>query len=511
MTTINSKKDIKPPDEKQELILTLNPEEEIIQFNKEWEQLTGFNREEVLHRKFSEILLPLESHEQWKTYLDSIRKTLYIDDFVLPIKTKDERTFLLSWNGIVIKDANDVIKDICLFSTPRTTKNPEEHAAPKIEIATSSQNEQKASFLVTAATHQKLNKTGPKKHETKKILFAREKETKHVSPPSAPENDLVHPSPNIQKNNENILEKLDNISKSLGELTEKYDMLSNRIGTLEKKDMRMEKNARNKEKREIVLEKSTSKWTKKQDDTNQGEPPSELPPQENKEFTFFSDPFGFKRRHRDLSDQKHHIETQMSRLNLFQNKLITERKTFNAQVEEFSKWQEKLELLEQAIEKRRQELMKQEEIFFSKIPTSSQEPMGSRQKSTGHVESQPPSDSHEQIEEISQSAAIIQRGIIKQINTSFMTLLGYTIDEIVEKSFFDLIAQDGLADIEKYYLERLKGEDITTYRTVFLTKDNDKIPVEVNIKQTMYNDEKAEIAFITNLSTTDPEPRDETP
>jgi hypothetical protein len=73
----------------------------------------------------------------------------------------------------------------------------------------------------------------------------------------------------------------------------------------------------------------------------------------------------------------------------------------------------------------------------------------------------------------------------------------------------DLIAQDGLADIEKYYLERLKGEDITVYRTVFSTKDNNKIAVEVNIKQTLYNGEKAEIAIITNLSKSEPQETNE--
>jgi hypothetical protein len=74
----------------------------------------------------------------------------------------------------------------------------------------------------------------------------------------------------------------------------------------------------------------------------------------------------------------------------------------------------------------------------------------------------------------------------------------------VEKSFFDFIALDGFADVEKYYLDRLKGESVSTYKTVFSTKDNNKIPVEVNIRQIMYNGEKAEIAIITCLEKPDP-------
>jgi PAS domain S-box-containing protein len=504
MTIITSKKDVKSPDEKPELILTLNPDEEIIQFNKEWELLTGFEREEVLHKKFSEILLPLESYEQWQAYLDSIRKTLSIDEFVLPIKTKDERTFVLSWNGIVIKDTNDVIKDICLFGTPTNENHPEKSSVPTIGIA-SSQNEQEASSLIAAATHQKSNITIPKNCDKKKILFAQEKKTKTELPKPSQENVIVRPAPNIQKINNNILEKLENISKSLDDLTEKYDTLSNRIGTLEKKDVPGEKITRTTEKQAAFLEKGTKQLEKQKQDINKSGPSSAVPPQKNTEYSFLSDPFGFRRHHRDLTAQKRDIETQMSRLTLFQNKLLSERKAFNARVEEFSKWQEKLELLEDAIEKRRQELMRQEEMFFSKTTVSPQESMVSGQKSVDRAEIQTPY-AQEQLENIPQSAAIIQRGIIKQINTNFMTLLGYSMEEIIEKSFFDLIAQDGLAEIERYYLERLKGEDITAYKTVFLTKDDDKIPVEVNIKQTMYNDEKAEIVFITTLQSTNPEP-----
>ena len=37
------------------------------------------------------------------------------------------------------------------------------------------------------------------------------------------------------------------------------------------------------------------------------------------------------------------------------------------------------------------------------------------------------------------------------------------------------------------------------YTTVFSTKNNQKIPVEVSIKQTVFNGEKAEIVIVTSL------------
>jgi PAS domain S-box-containing protein len=195
-------------------------------------------------------------------------------------------------------------------------------------------------------------------------------------------------------------------------------------------------------------------------------------------------------------------------LDAFEEKLIKERKTFNARVEEFSRWREKLELLESAIEKRRQELMKQEDVLLERVAVTTREPISTKAEI---VKSALPtiSNYHELLDKISQSAAIVQRGILKQINSSFVSLLGYAMDEVVEKSFFDFIAPEGLADVEKYYLDRLKGENVSTYKTVFSTKDNNKISVEISIKQTIYNGEKAEIAIITCLNQQESRPMDE--
>jgi len=168
---------------------------------------------------------------------------------------------------------------------------------------------------------------------------------------------------------------------------------------------------------------------------------------------------------------------------------MKEGKILNARVEEFY---------------RRQELMKPKDVILECTPVTNQAMISAKPEGTKSKEPAI-SDYHEILDKIPQSAAIVQRGILKQINSSFVTLFGYTMNEVVEKIFFDFIAIDGLADVEKYYLDRLKGESVSTYKTVFSTKDNNKIPVEVNIKQTMCNGEKAEIAIITCLEK--PEPR----
>ena len=49
-------------------------------------------------------------------------------------------------------------------------------------------------------------------------------------------------------------------------------------------------------------------------------------------------------------------------------------------------------------------------------------------------------------------------------------------------------------------MNRLKGEDVSTYETILLTGDDQKTPVEINIKPTLYNDEKAEMAVVRLLA-----------
>ena len=77
------------------------------------------------------------------------------------------------------------------------------------------------------------------------------------------------------------------------------------------------------------------------------------------------------------------------------------------------------------------------------------------------------------------------------------------VDEIIDKSLFDFIVPEGFIQVEKFYLNRLKGDDISSYETIFLTKNNNKIPVEVNTKPTFFNGEKAEIAIVKQIKKED--------
>ena len=184
--------------------------------------------------------------------------------------------------------------------------------------------------------------------------------------------------------------------------------------------------------------------------------------------------------------------------------LVKERKYYDTRIEEIFKQSEKLEKLEWEIERRREALVNQEIMFRDRVLYAKESfsiAADSKAKGDGLVfdkDSMGETNSlHEILEKIPRSIAIVQRGIVKQINQSFAMLLGYEVDEIIDKNLFDFVAPDGIADIKKYYVDRLKGSNVSTYETVFLTKDNNKIVVEVNINPTTYNNKKADI-FVFN-------------
>jgi len=188
---------------------------------------------------------------------------------------------------------------------------------------------------------------------------------------------------------------------------------------------------------------------------------------------------------RDLDDR----EKMLKKL---ESKLVKDKIKVNEQVNEFKKWRKKLEFLEKEIENRQKELFTQEKLLTHKIKASGEMAIKApREESV--------MESHDLFDKIPDSAVVIHRGILKQVNDSFANLIGYNINEILNKSLFDFIILEGLSDVQEYYLNRLMGVEVSTYETTLLTKDNNKISVEINTKPTFYNGKKAEIAIIKEL------------
>jgi PAS domain S-box-containing protein len=206
----------------------------------------------------------------------------------------------------------------------------------------------------------------------------------------------------------------------------------------------------------------------------------------NKGLYSFSELFGGKKRKEEFENKINELDEREKFLNNLGANLLKEKEKIKNSVNEFREWREKLETLEEDIEKRRLDIMNQERILLSDITGKDEidviEPTKEELKQTYDV-----------FEKIEDSAAIIQRGIIKRTNESFENLIGYSSNEIINRSLFDFISPEGFIDMEKYYLNRLKGEDVSNYKTVILSKNNLKIHVEINSNPTFIDGEKAEI------------------
>ncbi len=248
MAIIPTIEELKRLDTSHDLILSLTLSEEIIQFNKESERFTGFSRDEVLHKKLSEVLIPKESATLWKKLLNSIQQDLWIDNFVLPIRTKDDHVHMITWTGFLVKDEHGAVKDICIFGKPLETEtiekremmSPEpvlrqEEPAVLPEIAVISPP------VTSDALPQRYKRDDPVKHGVNKIMFAREKKIPDGQTYPVEERTskiLVAP---VEKPIGAPSQKLDSIHDSLSDLLQKYEIVSKRVAELEKKDQQLEK------------------------------------------------------------------------------------------------------------------------------------------------------------------------------------------------------------------------------------------------------------------------------
>jgi len=104
------------------------------------------------------------------------------------------------------------------------------------------------------------------------------------------------------------------------------------------------------------------------------------------------------------------------------------------------------------------------------------------------------------LEEIKESAAVIKKGVLKDINKPFKEFLGYEENEIINKNLIDFISFEGLSGLEAFYFNKLKHEPVSSFETVFLTKDNKKLTVKIEIKPGFINGKKADIVIIKDIS-----------
>ena len=487
-------------DRKDFLVLGVDRDGRIIQFNKECEKITGYNRDEVLNRKISDFLIPNDHTGQWKKLFDSLRQNVWIDNFKIPLKTQSENEILVSWGSFPIED-NGSVRNVCFIGENLTKDDHTKKQSFKTsEKSENIQHKQKDSVI------DQNNMVQPRNKSEDKIIFRKKISTKSNRTFKPTKNNVP---PEIKKPVEGKSLKSDKINEMIKNISKNYEKLNKKLKDLEKKDRKLERKNRMLEKKlksiRAHMQKSNTirlgKELKHEETTSQKTGIKVL----SKKLSFLKDPFVVKRKQEEFKNRMYILDEHKKEIDELEAQLIKDRKNLDKKIAEFSSWKENPLNLESEIEKRRADLVEQEKTFIESHTSS---PVGKIDLGASPPETESvlaPGENvdqdvhHDILDKIPECAAIVQRGVLRQVNSSFAGLIGYDIEEIAEKSFFDFIALEGLAGIKKYYLNRLRGGSISAYETVFSTKDNKKMTVRVSIKPTTYNGEKADIAIIKEL------------
>ncbi len=466
------------PKSKDNLVLTINSEGRIVKFNKICEQISGYIKDDVVNNNFFDRLIPERYFDLWLEFFDHSQQNKMLHDFKLPFLTKNGHEIMVSWSSFPVKNSQDDKIHIDLVGS--IISSWKDYEAPKLSIKKDISVEKPKTKPIFSKKVRfgknnnvivtKLKSENEELHKQKIILentlktFENQKDNNY--------GDIIELNDSLEKKNELLEKQLKELQSLETNNEKKLKILNNE---LEKKTKILEKKLKDSEAQEAHYKEKLEKTIKQSNIIV------------NKGLYSFSELYGGKKRKEELENKINELNERENILNTLEKKLIDDKEKFDQQVEEFSKWREKLESLEGDIEKRRMDLMNQERILLSDIT-------GSDDISVEETTKEDLKRSYDVFEKIDESAAIIQRGIFKRVNDSFVDLIGYNLNEILNRSLFDFISPEGFSGMEKYYLNRLKGEKISTYSTVILAKDNIKIPVEINSNPTFIEGEKAEIA-----------------
>lgn len=525
---------------KNNLVMGLNIDGKIVQFGKVCQQLTGYTRAEALNKKIADFLIPTPYITKWTKLFDSAVKNEDIDNFEIPLKTFDGEEVLILWSSLPFKNSKGIVRNICFIG--KKLENEQHKKSAKIirqdnnkkriryiQDNNKSVDYERGDFKNGITTDfDKPNKTieyRSKKHEkSNKISNKKEKKNKNLLRKNKImfEKDPSLNSAKLSATSKKLLslrfgkpvvnsEKSNIMDKTVKDLSKKYEKLSEKLKELEKKDRKLERKNKLLEKNLKNLKIHMKKSSKIKLDKNSQYSQITTKKTEKDKYSFkkmpdfFPSPLRTKKKRGAFELRICALDERAKELGELEAQLLKDRKIHDKRIAEFTAWKEKLLSLEAEIEKRRRDIVELEDALRENLSSSSAsgndfDVVSSETEDSSSDENVVQEDYHEILDKIPQCAAIVQRSIVKQINSSFAELVGFETDEIVEKSLFDFIALEGLADVEKYYLGRLKGSGNSTYETIFSTKDGSKIQVEVSVKPTTYNGEKAEIAVVKEMN-----------
>ncbi len=464
------------------LVVGIDPEGNIIQFNDICELIIGYNQKETINKSF-EMIIPQEYTKQWQQIINTARTDRSIHEFKLPLLNREGKEVMVSWSSFPVKEDTGHVGDVVFVGKTVLTIDD-------ITGSLFTYTENDIETKVDALSY----KQRPKDHVlfhvgNKRIIFRR-----HPGHKENEEVDYKTPSqlPGTEEKTTPLSAEVDDIETALAKetysrlmeqynyenLLKNYNNITQTLAVLEKRNKELEK--KNK-KTTRTLKSLKTRWTHKKET-------------EKRTSSSRSSLFGRGKRE-SLEQMMRELEERKNELLGLEEQIATDKKQLAEQQNIFIEWRKKLELLEDEIEYRRLDLIEQERMFGDQFVSS----FHGKTTASGEIHSTEETH-HDLLDKIPECAAIVHRGILKQVNASLAQLLGYETDELVEKSLLDFIVPEGLFEVEKYYFNRLKGADVSSYETVLLTKDNQKMQVEVSLKPIVYDGEGADIAVIRTLT-----------
>jgi PAS domain S-box-containing protein len=105
------------------------------------------------------------------------------------------------------------------------------------------------------------------------------------------------------------------------------------------------------------------------------------------------------------------------------------------------------------------------------------------------------------VERASDGIIIVQDAVVKFANIRLAEMFGYTVNEIIDTPFLDLVSPDDRPKIMEIYKRRIQGKDVQdTYELQGLRKDGETVFLENHAGITTYNGKPATLAFLRDVS-----------
>lgn len=105
------------------------------------------------------------------------------------------------------------------------------------------------------------------------------------------------------------------------------------------------------------------------------------------------------------------------------------------------------------------------------------------------------------VEKGNDGIVIIQEGLLKFVNPRMSEIAGYSRDEVVGRPLTDFISPQFRDTVYERHKKRVAGEEVPgSYEAEIISKDGEKIPVEINASKVDYEGKPATVAIIRDVT-----------